>query len=106
MDALKKLTAILDKYKYPLLAFTLGLLFLLLPTDGGGGKAEDSETKLQEVLSAAGGVGKVQVIISDNGVVVVCSGADRASVRLDVIRSVRSYTGFSSDKVTILKMND
>ena len=106
MENVKKLGQILDKFKYPLLIFALGLGLLLLPTDRITMAPTDSETKLQEVLSAARGVGEARVIISESGVVVVCGGADKASVRLDVLRSVASYTGFSSDKVTILKMND
>ena len=36
-------------------------------------------------------------------VIVVCEGAAKASVRLDILRAVYSYTGFGSDKVTILE---
>ncbi|MDO4982851.1 MAG: hypothetical protein Q4E35_04760 [Eubacteriales bacterium] len=106
MELLKKLAGVLEKYKVPVLVFSLGLLLLLLPGSGMSSTPKDSETKLQEVLCRTQGVGRSLVIISENGVVVVCSGADKASVRMDVLRSVRSYTGFSSDKVTILKMND
>ena len=106
MEPLKKLSVVLDKYRFPLIIFALGLVLLLMPTGGSAGAPKDSETKLQEVLSSTKGVGEARVIISDNGVVVVCEGAQRASVRLDIIRSVMSYTGFPSDKVTILKMND
>ena len=38
------------------------------------------------------------------GAVVVCQGADRASVRLNVVDAVRSVTGLSSDCITVLKM--
>jgi hypothetical protein len=55
-------------------------------------------------LSQTQGVGKAQVLISDSGVVVACAGAANASVRLDIIRAVSSYTGFGSDKITILKL--
>lgn len=106
MGILKKLAVVIDKYKYPLLVFSLGLLLLLLPSGSLGTAAKDNEIKLQDVLCRTQGVGQSRVIISENGVVVVCSGADKAGVRLDILRSVRSYTGFSSDKVTILKMND
>ena len=52
------------------------------------------------------GVGEAQVIISDNGVVVVCRGAENAAVRLDIIRAISAYTGFGSDRITILKLAD
>ena len=47
-----------------------------------------------------------ELLISESGVVVVCQGAENARVRLDIIRAVSSYTGFTSDKITILKMAD
>lgn len=38
------------------------------------------------------------------GAVVLCQGADNASVRLSVMEAVKSVTGLSSDRITILKM--
>lgn len=38
------------------------------------------------------------------GAIVVCQGADQASVRLCVINAVKSVTGLSSDCITVLKM--
>lgn len=38
------------------------------------------------------------------GAVVVCDGADSASVRLSVINAVSSLTGLGSDKITVVKM--
>lgn len=38
------------------------------------------------------------------GAVIVCQGADRASVRLDIIRAVSSLTGLGSDKIIVIKM--
>ena len=38
------------------------------------------------------------------GAVVVCQGADSASVRLSVVDAVKSVTGLSSDCITVLKM--
>ena len=58
------------------------------------------------MLSCTNGVGRAEVIASECGVVVVCDGAEDAKVRLDIIRAVSSYTGFASDKITILKMTD
>lgn len=38
------------------------------------------------------------------GAVVVCQGADSASVRLSVVEAVKSVTGLTSDCITVLKM--
>lgn len=38
------------------------------------------------------------------GAVVVCQGADSAGVRLAVVDAVKSVTGLSSDRITVLKM--
>jgi len=38
------------------------------------------------------------------GAVVVCKGADSASVRLHVVEAVKHVTGLSSDCITVLKM--
>lgn len=38
------------------------------------------------------------------GALVVCQGADSASVRLSVVDAVKSVTGLSSDCITVLKM--
>jgi len=38
------------------------------------------------------------------GAVVVCQGADRASVKLDVVRAVSSLTGLGSDRIAVIKM--
>lgn len=95
----------MDKVKYPLLVLAIGVVLMLLP---GGGSKEAAETDpdalLREVLSCSEGVGDTRVIVSGNGVVVVCEGAENAKVRLDIIRAVGSYTGFGSDRITVLKM--
>ena len=97
---------LLDKFKYPLLILVLGVILMLLPT--GSAKSEEAEgnERIQQMLSSVEGVGEAQVIISDNGVVVVCRGAENAAVRLDIIRAISSYTGFGSDRITILKLAD
>lgn len=38
------------------------------------------------------------------GAVVVCQGADKASVRLHVLKAVSSLTGLGSDHITVIKM--
>ena len=96
----------LEKLKYPLLILAIGFLFLLLPS--GSEKQTElpaADVRMQDLLSATEGVGEARVLISDTGVVVLCSGAEDPRVRLDILRAVTSYTGFGSDKITILKMS-
>ena len=105
MDEKGKKPGKLEKFKYPLLILAIGLLLLLLPT--GSAKesdAADADRRLQELLSCTEGIGQTRVLISDTGVVVVCRGAENPRIRLDIIRAVGSYTGFGSDKITVLKM--
>ena len=84
-----------------------GVLLLLLPSGSSQKNAEsDSSGLLAQVLSCSEGVGNARVLISDSGVVVVCEGAANPKVRLDIICAVESYTGDSSDKITILRMTD
>ena len=95
------------KWKYPILILLAGLLLMLIPSPE---KRELSPVGGQEglasILSNTQGVGEAQVLISEHGVVVSCDGASNAAVRLDIIRAVRSYTGFGSDKITILKLRN
>lgn len=107
MSEIKEKAAKLEKFKYPLIILIVGVVLMLIP-----GKStylntpSDTDEPLKTVLSCTSGVGRAEVIASECGVVVVCDGAEDAKVRLDIIRAVSSYTGFASDKITILKMTD
>ena len=101
----QKLKRILEKYKFPLIILCFGIMLMLMP----GGKSTEVQnqtvdSELSLVLSSTQGVGKAQVIVSDNGVVVVCEGADKAKVKFEIIQAITSYTGYSSDRITVLKM--
>ena len=50
------------------------------------------------------GVGQVELLLSEEGAVVVCQGAEDAGVCLRITRAVRCYTGLGADKVQIFKM--
>lgn len=107
MDKEKRKAGSLEKFKYPALILIIGALLMLLPTGAGTGSVtNDRNTEAADMLSSTEGVGEAKVLISDSGVVVVCKGADDASVRLDIIRAIVSYTGFGADKITILKMTE
>ena len=98
----------LMKNRYVLLLLPAGTALLLPPAGGGGGAegsaATEEERRLEAVLSAVEGVGEVGALYSDNGVVVVCEGAGSAAVRLRVTEAAAAYTGFGSDRITVLKM--
>lgn len=103
----KRLLLLAEKWKMPLLILLAGLVLILIPTEKEqGDTAPMPQEALACLLSETQGVGKTQVLISDSGVVVACQGANSASVRLDIIRAVSSYTGFGSDKITILKLRN
>lgn len=50
--------------------------------------------------------GLVQQVISPEyrGAIVLCQGADRASVRLAIVQAVSGITGLGADHITVLKM--
>ena len=106
MDRISELKKLIEKIKYPLLILAVGIVLLLFPSgQKNSDVSEDAESKLLSmVLSESEGIGEAKILISKNGVIVVCSGADNALVRLNIIRAVKSYTGFGSEKITILKL--
>ena len=107
-DRTKALLERAGRWRYALLAAAVGLALLLWPA---GGRQENSaegaeEARLASLLEAMEGVGRAQVRLSENGAAVVCQGADSPTVRLDVTQAMRCYTGLSSDRIVIFKMNE
>lgn len=100
---MKELNAKLKAYRFPLLIIAVGIALMLLPSAAGNETAEPGN--LGEALSMTQGVGEAYVLISDNGVVVVCDGASNAATRLEIITAVKTYTGFGADQITVLKRN-
>ena len=102
-----KLLPLIEKWKLPVLILLAGLVFMLFPTEPKTEEGDfEPQDALAQLLSETQGVGKARVLISESGVVVACQGAKNASVRLDIIRAVSSYTGFGADKITILKIRN
>lgn len=67
------------------------------------------DTRRDTVLVTAAGreeTGLVRQVISPQyqGAVILCQGADRAQVKLSIVEAVKSVTGLSADKITVLKM--
>ena len=77
MSDLREWTNKLGVYKYPLAVLLLGAVLLLIP--GRMEEAADTNTvekALEDVLRDSSGVGSIRVLVSENGAVVVCSGAE------------------------------
>ena len=119
---MERLTQTLSRNKYVLLVLALGLLLLLLPRPAGkdapavsaapagdpleaSGIPLDTESeRLAALLEAIRGVGDAEVLLSKEGAVVVCTGADSAVVRLAVTEAAAAYTGLGSDRIAVFQM--
>ena len=106
-NKLRSLMLKLADFKYVLLVAAVGLLLMLWPSSersaaGEGGELAE-ETRIAELLTSMQGVGDSRVLLSENGAVVVCPGADDPSVCLRVTLAVRCYTGLGADDVRIFK---
>ena len=100
---MKEVVEKLKAYRFPLLILLIGVALMLLPSASSHETAP--ENSLSEALSLTQGVGEAYVLVSDNGVVVVCDGAQDAATRLEIIMAVRTYTGFGADQISVLKRN-
>ncbi|MBQ7737138.1 MAG: hypothetical protein IJT62_04820 [Oscillospiraceae bacterium] len=102
-----------------LMLLVLGVVLLTLPsgqkkTDGTEKDIRtESEKRLCRGLEQMEGVGMVWVLLSEKegrdagyeGAVVICSGADDASVRLRVVEAVSAFTQLGSNKIIVEKMD-
>lgn len=110
----------LSKNKYVLMVVGLALVLLLLPSGGeqsslssgqgseleSSGIPMDTESRrISDFLSRMEGVGEAELLLSAEGAVVLCEGAENSAVRLSVTNAVSAYTGLGSDKITVLKIN-
>lgn len=113
----KRLGVLLEKNRAAILVLLLGIALLMLPSGKkatASGPGEDAqfdteEEKLCAVLEQIEGCGRVYVLLRQDrngfgGAVVVCDGAESASVSLEVVRAVSAYTGLGSNKIIVLKM--
>lgn len=71
----------------------------------GSGTTEECETVFRQT-SGSGKEPVVQTTLAPQyqGALVVCDGADRASVRLAVVQAVASLTGLGSNQIAVVKM--
>lgn len=75
--------------------------------------SDETKQQLQsETVLVARGSGQEEPVMVRSrypvyrGAVVLCSGADSAAVRLDVVNAVSSVTGLGSDKISVIKMKE
>ena len=110
--------------RYVLLVFALGLTLLLLPRSAGqtasaqtgpvsgaalpleasGIPMDTEELRLAQALGQMRGVGQTEVLLSKEGAIIICAGADDPEVRLEVTEAVSLYTGLGYDRIHIVKM--
>ena len=107
-DRLQGLIAKLGSFRYVLLVAAVGLLLILWPSPNSSAAAAEGgedgeEARIAGILTSIEGVGEARVLLSENGAVIVCPGADDASVCLRVTQAVKCYTGLGADDVRIFK---
>ena len=97
----------IGQYKYPIIVLVSGLLLITMPISSSSSEKKDTqlndEERLEYILRQCNGVGDASVLISDNGAVIVCDGADDPGVLLAVTNAAKAFTGFSSDRIQVLK---
>ena len=102
-----------------LLAVFAALILLLTSQSAPEGKRTALEARMEEVLSAVRGAGRVRVLVSAEGdsqafsaqgtqpvrgVVIVADGADDIRVALELTGAAQALLGVDADKIQVLKM--
>lgn len=115
------LKRLMEPKMLPWLAAALVVAVLLLMGGSGDkGMASQEEQRIAEVLGAMAGAGKVEVALfyggeadtlgahaaGPTGAVVVAEGADDMSVRLSLIRAVRTLLGLPESAVDVFVMEE
>ena len=116
------------RLQWPVIA-ALALACVLVLSAGGERASEPAqtgtelETRLERVLSASEGTGKVRVMIreesraeisafapqqepSAEGVVIVCEGADDLRVRLALEQAAQALLGVPCSRIQVVKMEE
>ena len=103
----KEILEKLGKYKYPLIVLIIGLILISLPSgsrsNASGNTQNEDEQRLSKILESCEGVGKANVLLSENGAVIVCDGAADPEVRLNIINATEAFTGLGCDEIQVLK---
>lgn len=97
------------------LAALMAAAALMLTLQNTNGTENRTERRMAEVLGAMAGAGRVEVALFyenaqesgvPTGAVVVAEGAEDLSVRLSLIRAVRTLLGLSENAVDVFEMED
>ena len=118
----ERILPVLKKYRAVLAVLLAGVLLLTSGHSGNTGQVQtyavntrqtsgsDSRSRESDVsVVSNGSCGETPVTVKRvlpvfRGAVVLCDGADDASVRLSVTQAVSTVCGIGADKVTVLKM--
>ena len=102
-----------------LLAVAAALILLLSSRSAPEGQQTALEARMEAVLSAVRGAGRVRVLVSSGegdsqafaqdsqlvrGVVIVADGADDVRVALELTGAAQALLGVDADKIQVLKM--
>ncbi len=102
-----------------LLAVAAVLVLLFASRSTSEGDRTALEARMEAVLSAVRGAGRVRVLVSEDegdsqafaqgaedvrGVVIVADGADDLKVRLELAGAAQALLGVDADKIQVLKM--
>lgn len=79
-------------------------------TDATVSESDSSASKGTETVTVPTGSSQQQALVVQTrsptclGALVVCEGADSASVRLSIVNAVSALTGLGTDQITVVKM--
>ena len=84
-------------------------LSLLSPSEGTKAESPEGEERLEALVGQVEGVGECEVMISYDGeravgVIILCEGAESASVRARLCDLVSSLYGIGANRISILKI--
>lgn len=116
-----KLIELLKKHKKITIIVTLIIFLVVIAAVAFGGKSNsftvnsssrsENEEKLVRILTEIDGVGKAEVMITENadgtveGVVVVCEGANDIMTKNDVINAVKTALKIEKNNIAVYAMN-
>ena len=74
-------------------------------------RQDDAEVQKETVLASDGNGKQIPIAVRTTyptyqGALVICQGADRSAVKLNVINAVSDVTGLGSDKISVIKMKE
>ncbi len=100
------------KLELCILTLALAVALLLLVNSGGmnGGEASGEERRMQRILSAIDGAGRVRVMLSSDanggytGAVIAASGANEILVQLRIQSAVQTLTGLELERIDVVRL--